>query len=124
MSQFVCNHCFIDYGDKQSFIEHTHKVVERKEKRAVKSTTKSQTDNTEWLDDIIETSRLTGDAYLQFLRVKDQILAKLKQQDIKSRIDEQNKIYDIACDCMPEGAGFNRFVMKLDDRQKKLRSLL
>lgn len=44
MSQFICNHCFIDYGDKQSFIEHTRKVVERKEKRAVKPTAKSQTD--------------------------------------------------------------------------------
>ena len=124
MSQFVCNHCFIDYGDKQSFIEHTHKVVERKEKRAVKSTTKSQTDNTEWLDDIIETSRLTGDAYLQFLRVKDQILAKLKQQDIKSRIDELEKW--LALVTWPNNYLAMREEMQkhIDELSAKLRSLL
>ena len=89
--------------------------------------TKSQTDNTE-LDEIKKTV-WECIRYNEFNLsdteavgvIMQAVEAKLKQQDIKSRIDEQNKIYDIACDCMPEGAGFNRFVMKLDDRQKKLK---
>lgn len=91
MSQFVCNHCFIDYGDKQSFIEHTHKVVERKEKRAVKSTTKSQTDNTELGEyfSVTEVVKTADNKILARLSTtaKLQIEAMLKQQDIKSRID-------------------------------------
>ena len=105
MSKFVCNHCFIDYGDKQSFIEHTHKVVERKEKRAVKSTTKSQTDNTEL--DSLGRSKTLQKLLVRLVNAHNGSNAKdglsifeaqtlieawhnrqLKQQDIKSRIDE------------------------------------
>lgn len=102
-----------------------------------KQSTKSQTDNTELGDfrpqeviNRIEYKYMQTDGTIDFpnsyegdtLRIAYKTAQLMKQQDIKSRIDEQNKIYDIACDCMPEGAGFNRFVMKLDDRQKKLRS--
>jgi len=60
-------------------------------------TTKSQTDNTEWLDSILEilhNSWLEDDYEYDDpdgLHAKEQILAKLKQQDIKSRIDELEK---------------------------------
>ena len=109
MSQFVCNHCFIDYGDKQSFIEHTHKVVERKEKRAVKSTTKSQTDNTEL--DSLGRSKTLQKLLVRLVNAHNGSNAKdglsifeaqtlieawhnrqLKQQDIKSRIDELKEL--------------------------------
>lgn len=34
MSQFICGHCFIDFGTKTDLIEHHHKVVRRREQRA------------------------------------------------------------------------------------------
>ena len=80
--------------------------------------TKSQTDNTEWLDDLVVTilapyeyvamAMLSGTkqnplpirnpTYVAYMKkhksAKSFIQAKLKQQDIKSRIDELTSFYD------------------------------
>lgn len=87
--------------------ENIKKAVEGSMDKRIKvlDSTKSQTDNTEWLDDIISTCNFEPEEYGSRIckwcgtakgvskhTAKQAIQAKLKEQDIKSRIDELHKL--------------------------------